>query len=312
MTTSPFAPAEAVASSERVRFRELPAQGAIGPERPRSGPLSILMCRPEFFGVEYEINPWMHVENRVDNPRARAQWQSLYDTYLGLGQAVELLAPVKGLPDMVFTANAGVVWDDHVVLTRFHHHQRQGEEPYFQRFFQSRHMKVILLDDELSMEGAGDFLFVGNLLFAGYGFRTDEEAHRVVAQMLGVDVVSLHLIDDRFYHLDTCFSPLDDHTVLVNPRAFTPESLERIRAHVPRVIEVPEEVAAGFACNATTIGNTIISSTGMEPMVPQLREFGFDVICLEMNEFMKAGGGVRCLTLPLDIGRAMNQVESAS
>ena len=264
--------------------------------------MSILMCRPDHFGVEYEINPWMHVENDVDRALAVEQWERLHRTYLEMGQQVELVEPVRGLPDMVFTANAGVLWKRRVVVSRFHHPERQGEESHFARFFEEHGFEVHMLDRGVSMEGAGDFLFVGETLFCGTGFRTDRTSHAEVGRILGVETVSVELTDPRFYHLDTCFCPLDDETVLLNPRAFTAASLDAIRSRVPRIVEAPESVAAGFACNALPVGRTVVASSAIDGVEKQLAEIGFGVRGLPMTEFMKSGGGVRCLTLPLDLG----------
>jgi len=265
--------------------------------------MAILMCRPEFFGVEYEINPWMHVANAVDRNRAMQQWEALQRAYVELGQDVVLAEPVPGLPDMVFTANAGVVWDGTAVLSRFRHPERQGEEVLWEKAFESQGFEVVRPPREMAFEGAGDALFVGDTLFAGYGFRTDREAHRFAGRALGVDVVSLELVDPRFYHLDTCFCPLDERTVIFAPQAFSPRSARTIRRLVPHVIEVPTEVAAGFACNAIALGSRVISSTAAERLGPELHAEGFDTIALPMTEFMKSGGGVRCLSLPLDTGK---------
>ena len=264
--------------------------------------MKLLMCRPDFFGIEYEINPWMHLDNRVDPSRAQRQWQALHDLYVEMGQSIEVVKPVPGLPDMVFTANSAVIWQDKVVLSHFHHPERQGEEPYYKDFFTSRGMQVHELDRSLSQEGAGDFLFVGGRLFAGFGFRTERQTHEVVAAILGVDVISLELVDAHYYHLDTCFTALDDRTVLINPDAFTPASLAKIHANIERVVGAPADVAAGFACNAFAVGDTVVSSPTIENMRAQLGELGFQVKGLDMSEFMKAGGGVRCLTLPLEVG----------
>jgi N-dimethylarginine dimethylaminohydrolase len=266
--------------------------------------MAILMCRPDHFGVEYEINPWMHVANQVDRSRAATQWDALYRAYAELGQDVVLAEPAPGLPDMVFTANAGVVWNGTAVLSRFRHPQRQGEESHWEHVFDAQGFEVVTPPRDMSFEGAGDALFVGDTLFAGHGFRTDRAAHRFVGRALGVDVVSLELIDPRFYHLDTCFCPLDDRTVIFAPHAFSPRSARTIRALVPHVIEVPAEVAAGFACNAITIGSRVISSTAAESLETELHAEGFDTLALPMTEFMKSGGGVRCLSLPLDVGKA--------
>jgi N-dimethylarginine dimethylaminohydrolase len=266
--------------------------------------MAILMCRPDHFGVEYEINPWMHVANQVDRTAAQRQWDALLHTYASLGQEVVLASSVAGLPDMVFTANAGVVWNGRAVLSRFRHPERQGEEPYWRSVFEAQGFDVVAPPRDMSFEGAGDSLFVGETLFCGFGFRTDRAAHGFVGRTLGVDVVSLELVDPRFYHLDTCFCPLNERTVLFAPQAFSPSSARTIRRMVPHVIEVPPDVAAGFACNAIAVGNRVISSTAAGSLEGRLHDEGFDsVIALPMTEFMKSGGGVRCLSLPLDTGR---------
>ncbi len=261
------------------------------------------MCRPDHFGVEYEINPWMHVQVSVDHDVATAQWDALQRTYTDLGVELTYAEPVPGLPDMVFTANAAVVWDGRAVLSNFHHPQRQGEEIHWRAALESHGFDVHELPRGLSFEGAGDALFVGSRLFLGAGPRTDREAHAPVARILGVEHTSLDLVDPRFYHLDTCFCPLDDQTVLCAPAAFSAASLRLIRDQVTNVIEVPDDVAADFACNAMPIGDVVVSSTGLCSLEGPLRRAGFRAAGLPMSEFMKSGGGVRCLSLPLDAGR---------
>ena len=262
----------------------------------------ILMCAPDHFGIEYEINPWMHVENVVDHARAMQQWQALRETYAKLGETVELVEPHPGLPDMVFTANAAVLWNGTAVLSHFHHPERQGEEPWWDKALGERGFTVHKLDPGVSFEGAGDALFVGDRLFLGWGFRTDRESHPLVSRLLDVESISLQLVDSRFYHLDTCFCPLNDRTVLFAPQAFAPESAALIRRTVPHVIEVPPEVAAGFACNAMPVGDRLVSSTAIEGVRGPLHDAGIETVSLPMTEFMKSGGGVRCLSLPLEVG----------
>ncbi len=265
--------------------------------------MPILMCRPEFFGIEYEINPWMHVEVSVDHEQAVRQWDALYSTYRDLGVEIELTEPVKGLPDMVFTANAAVVWNGRAVLSNFHFPQRAGEEVHWRTTLERLGFEVRELPQAVSFEGAGDALFVGDRLFCGYGFRTDRESHELCGRLLEVEVVTLQLADPRFYHLDTCFCPLDDHTVMFAPEALSEESAKRVRELVPRTIEVPIDVAAGFSCNAMPVGDRLVSSLAALRLEPDLEKAGFRVLGLEMGEFMKSGGGVRCLSLPLDVGR---------
>jgi len=260
--------------------------------------MPILMCPPTHYGIEYEINPWMHVTSQVDRPRAQQQWDALLLTYAELGAEVVLADPVPGLPDMVFTANAGLTWGDRVVLSRFRHPERQREESRWRELFESWGAPVCDTG-EIAFEGAGDALFVGDTLVCGYGFRTDPAAIAMVAGQLGVDVVAVELVDPRYYHLDTCFCPLDRDTVLFAPAAFSPESQERVRHLAGRVIEVPDRVAAGFACNAIAIGDVVVSSTAVDELRTPLRAAGYRTLALPMDEFMKAGGGVRCLSLPV-------------
>ena len=264
--------------------------------------MAILMCRPEHFGIEYEINPWMHVAVEVDHERAVEEWEALYSLYTELGETIALTTPRAGLPDMVFSANAAVLWRRRAVLSRFHHAERAGEEGHWRTALEELGFVVHEVAAEISFEGAGDALFVGDHLFQAWGFRTDEAAHMEVARLLDVESTSLQLVDPRFYHLDTCFCPLDDHTALIAPTAFSEESVALVRARVSRLIEVPREVAEGFACNAMPLQGRVISSTAAEALRSPLAEAGLDVVGLPMDEFMKSGGGVRCLSLPLDLG----------
>ncbi len=266
--------------------------------------MAILMCRPEHFGIEYEINPWMHVAVEVDHGRAVEQWEALHAVYEEVGESIVLTASHAGLPDMVFTANAAVVWRRRAVISRFHHAERAGEERHWRAALEEMGFVVHEVAADISFEGAGDALFVGDHLFLAFGFRTDQAAHGEVARYLDVESTSLELVDPRFYHLDTCFCPLDDHTALIFPEAFSPRSVELVRERVPRLIEVPREAAEGFACNAMPLGDRVVTSIAAEGIRPQLATAGFSLVTLAVDEFMKSGGGVRCLSLPLDLGAA--------
>lgn len=264
--------------------------------------MSILMCPPAFFGIEYEINPWMKIQNGVDNLKAQTQWRALQQTYLAMGENVEMVTPVSGLPDMVFSANAGLVWQNKFIVSNFKYSERKGEKKFWQDSLSKRGFEIITLPDQICFEGAGDGLFVGQTLYAGYGFRTDFESHLLVAKALDVEVVSLELKDPFFYHLDTCFSPLDSETVIFMPEAFTNDSVAKIRSSGIKLLEVTRDEAQSFVCNAVAINKTIVSSTGLVALNEPLIELGFKKIALEMGEFMKAGGGVRCLSLLLNVG----------
>jgi lysine-ketoglutarate reductase/saccharopine dehydrogenase-like protein (TIGR00300 family) len=263
-----------------------------------------LMCAPTHYAVDYVINPWM-VGNvhRSSLETAAAQWAGLRSV-LAARARVELIEPKPGLPDLVFTANAAVVVDNTVVLARFFHPQRQGEEPCFQRWFESQGYRVEQLPADLPFEGAGDALLdrSGGWLWAGYGFRSELAAHPLLARALGVEVLSLRLMDERFYHLDTCFCPLADGTLLYYPPAFDFYSNRLIesRLSAEKRLVVGEADALAFACNAVNVGETVILNQASPALRQELEGRGYIVVETPMGEFLKAGGAAKCLTLRLD------------
>ncbi|MGB7518589.1 MAG: bifunctional arginine dihydrolase/ornithine cyclodeaminase, partial [Spirulinaceae cyanobacterium] len=221
--------------------------------------IRFLMCSPDHYDVDYVINPWMEGNiHKSSRDRAVEQWQKLYYV-LKDRSIVELVTPQKGWPDMVFTANAGLVLGDNVVLSRFLHKERQGEEPHFKQWFADQGYTVYELPKDLPFEGAGDALFdrEGRWLWAGYGFRSELDAHPYIAKWLDVEVVSLRLIDDRFYHLDTCFCPLAGGYLLYYPGAFDAYSNQIIERRVPQEkrIAIQEADAVNFACNSVNINS---------------------------------------------------------
>ena len=264
-------------------------------------PVQILMCAPHHYEVDYVINPWMEGNiHRSSRDRAQAQWHQLYEI-LKAHAAVKLVEPHPGWPDMVFTANAGLVLGDTVVLSRFFHPERQGEEPYFEQWFADQGFTVKILPKSLPFEGAGDALLdrAGELLWAGYGFRTELDSHPYLAQWLDVEVLSLRLIDRRFYHLDTCFCPLTDGYLLYYPPAFDTYSNHLIERRVPaeKRIAVEEVDAVNFACNAVNVDRTIVLNQASDQLKGLLNARGFQVIETPLTEFLKAGGAAKCLTL---------------
>jgi len=258
----------------------------------------VLMCRPDFFDIEYEINPWMHKENHVDRELAERQWLQIHDIYIALGIAVERIDPVGGLPDMVFTANGGLVIDSKVMLPRFLNQERRGETPEFERWFKLNGYTEIQMPEH-NFEGEGDCLFAGDTLFAGHGFRSDLKAHAELKAFFAKPVISLKLINPHFYHLDTCFCPLDDDTVMFFPGAFDDDSQKAIRSHFKTVIEASPRDAERFGLNAVSYNNNVVLSNEAEDLHQQLKDHGFNPIATPITEFHKSGGGVKCLTLEL-------------
>jgi lysine-ketoglutarate reductase/saccharopine dehydrogenase-like protein (TIGR00300 family) len=261
----------------------------------------ILMCAPHHYNVDYVINPWMEGNiHRSSRDLAEAQWDKLYQV-LQAYATIDLVEPQKGWPDMVFTANAGLILGDTVVLSRFFHPERQGEEPYFQAWFESQGYKVHLLPKNLPFEGAGDALLdrAGRWLWAGYGFRSELDSHPYLAEWLDVEVLSLRLVDRRFYHLDTCFCPLTDGYLLYYPAAFDTYSNRLIELRVPaeKRIAIEEADAVNFACNTVNIDRVVVMNKVSDGLKQTLAERGFEVVETPLTEFLKAGGAAKCLTL---------------
>ena len=262
-----------------------------------------LMCSPGLYDVAYVINPWMagnvHTSSRE---RAFAQWQQLYQALIEIAD-VELIDPQPGSPDMVFTANAGLERNGVVLLSSFFHPERQAEEQHFRRWFHATGYTVLDVPRETPFEGEGDALFSsdGSRLWAAHGPRTTRESHHLLARAWNIDVVPLHLIDPRFYHLDTCFAPLVDGYLMYYPQAFDANSIVRIEAFYPaeRRIAVTESDAICFACNAINIGRTIILNNIGRELTARLEFAGFHVITVTLTEFLKAGGAAKCLVMHL-------------
>ncbi|WP_448572008.1 bifunctional arginine dihydrolase/ornithine cyclodeaminase [Trichothermofontia sp.] len=263
--------------------------------------IRILMCPPDHYDVDYVINPWMEGNvHKSSRERAVSQWQGLHHI-LKEYAIVDLVQPQKGWPDMVFTANAGLVLGNQVVLSRFFHKERQGEEPHFKAWFESQGYTVHELPHDLPFEGAGDALLdrEGRWLWAGYGFRSELDSHPYLAEWLDIEVLSLRLMDERFYHLDTCFCPLTDGYLLYYPPAFDAYSNHLIERRVPTAkrIVVSEVDADNFACNAVNIDHTIVMNRASNDLKQRLGSLGFTVLETPLTEFLKAGGAAKCLTL---------------
>jgi N-dimethylarginine dimethylaminohydrolase len=263
-------------------------------------PARILMCPPDHYGIQYEINPWMDRRRQADHELAVRQWSQLRAALEAHGAEVVCMEAVSGLPDLVFTANAALIYRDLAVPARFHHVQRQKEEPHARRWFAEHGFRVQPLECDASFEGAGDALFCGETLFAGYRIRSDIRGHQEVGEMLGCEVIPLELVDRRYYHLDTCFCPLTPRSAIYYPSAFDAYAIDAMRGHIDQLIPVSEEEARQFACNAVVLGSTVITNSGCGELHRRLREHGFDVAECPLSEFVKAGGSAKCLTLRLD------------
>ncbi|WP_154097663.1 dimethylargininase [Microbacterium testaceum] len=265
-----------------------------------------LMCRPSHFTVSYSINPWMEPSRPTDTELAVKQWQALYDTYVALGHEIELIDPLEGLPDMVYTANGGFVIDGIAYGPKFRFRERAAEAPAFIDWFAANGFEVA--EPVEVNEGEGDFLLVGDTILAGTGFRSTGDSHREVGEVFSREVVSLTLTDPRFYHLDTAISVLDPvegpggvekANIAYLPTAFDEKSQAILRERYPDAIRVSDADGAVFGLNSASDGKNVIISPRAVGFEAQLRERGYTPVLVDLSELLLGGGGIKCCTLEL-------------
>jgi N-dimethylarginine dimethylaminohydrolase len=256
------------------------------------------MCAPEYFAVQYKINPWMNPDRPVDAALAMSQWQRLSETYSGLGHTVRTIAPEPGLPDMVFAANGATVIDGKVLGANFKYAQRQPEAAAYLNWFRSQGYSQIR-ESRVLNEGEGDIVFAGRAILAGYGFRSDEAVRDELAELFGFPVISLRLVDPRFYHLDTALVVLDEDTAAYYPAAFDDAGRACLASHFNHLIEVKDEDAEVLGLNAISDGRNVVLPEQATGMAAQLAAAGFNPVGVDMSELLKAGGGPKCCTLEL-------------
>lgn len=261
----------------------------------------VLLCRPTHFTVRYRINPWMCPEQRTDTALALRQWETLHAVYRDLGFDVELIDPLPGLPDMVYAANGGLVVDGVALTARFRHAERAAEAPAYAAWFAGHGYDV--REAKTVNEGEGDLLPVGDTVYAGTGFRTEPAAHGEVAETLGREVVSLNLVDPRYYHLDTAFAVLDPAggpgAVAYLPAAFDDDARAVLRERFPDAVLVGGPDAAVLGLNCFSDGRTVVHAAQARRFAAQLAERGYDTVGVDLSELRRGGGGVKCCTLEL-------------
>jgi arginine dihydrolase len=257
-----------------------------------------LMCRPDHFAVSYAINPWMDPLAGADRGRAVEQWEALCAAYLGLGHEVSLIDPIEGLPDMVFAANGALVVGGRVYGARFAHDERAAEGPAYADWFRRQGFGQVREADHVN-EGEGDFLALDEVILAGTGFRTDIAAHQEAQEFLGRPVVTLRLIDPRFYHLDTALFALGGHNVAYYPGAFSPGSRAVLERLFPDAVIASSADAAVLGLNAVCDGRNIVVDLEATGLIRQLEDRGYRPVPVGLSELRKAGGGPKCCTLEI-------------
>lgn len=259
------------------------------------------MCEPKFFEVSYVINPWMAANiGRVNQSLSAKQWQTLHATIQKKAD-IKLIKPGPGLPDMVFTANAGLINKHAVIVSTFRHPERQGESQHYKQFFAETGYQLKALAPGIIFEGAGDALFDANgELWLGSGPRSDSTAINEIARALNVQINALELVDPRWYHLDTAFCPLSNGYAIAYKKAFSSASAHAIQSKLwDKVIWVSDEDASNFACNAICLDHEIILYRASSELKASLKRYNFSVIEIDVSEFMKSGGSCKCMTLEI-------------
>jgi N-dimethylarginine dimethylaminohydrolase len=266
----------------------------------------VLMCPPNYFDITYEINPWMNLGIKAEPCKSLNQWQNLYNKLRDLDVQVELIKPQVGLPDLVFI-DAGFLYKNIFIPSNFKFLERQGESQHFENWFGQNGYKIIKLDTKYKFEGHGDNLWAGsNKVFVGYGFRSYKESFIQIKELIAkhskenvdFEIIPVRLVDSRFYHLDTCFCPLNQNLALINSKAIDPESLKAIEAKI-ETIEVSQKDCLNFACNSLVLGKKVILTEGSKNTANKLAKKGFEPHFVDVSEFMKSGGACKCLCMPI-------------
>jgi len=258
----------------------------------------VLLCRPSHFVVDYIINPHMQPHS-VDQPLAMRQWEALKNALKDLGVQTEVIEQQPDVPDMVFATDQGIVQDGKILLANFRYAQRKRESRYYRQWFKEHGFGIRSLSNVFPFEG-GDTLFFGDMLFVGTGFRASVASCEELSKKLDKDVIPLRLVDPAYYHLDTCFFPLDDTTAFYYPPAFSGNSRNLLKKLVPDLREFTETEATGFAANSFATNGTVLIETGVPSFRQKLEALGKKVVELDMSEFNKSGGGIHCLINTLE------------
>lgn len=254
------------------------------------------MCEPVYFdSLNYVINPWMKPGN-IDNDAALNQWKNLVDTYKKLGVKVELITQEKGSPDMVFSADQGIIFDKKILLSRFLCNERRAESAYYKEWFRRKGYTIVYLPQNIYFEGNGDSYIWNDKIFIGIGFRADNNTCNTVGDLLGLEAIPLEIHDPKFYHLDTAFFLLNKQTAFYYPLAFSKKSRDTLKKIIPNLLEFTKEEAFGFCANSVVTDHHVIHQKGNNSFSDKLNDLGYTSVEVDASEFMKSGGGIHCLT----------------
>ena len=255
----------------------------------------VLLCKPTHYSVEYIINPWME-PGSVDTSKAMDQWRSLVQVYKSLGIQVDVIDQVEGQPDMVFAADQGIVQGNQVLLSNFRCKERQGESRHYAQWFKENKFELLEIKRNEYFEGGGECLPWKDIYFIGTGFRSIHSSIHYMEKKLKKKIVELELINERFYHLDTCLFPINNEIVFYYEKGFSKKSLIVLKKMIPHFVAMTDEEATAFCSNSIVTGNKVVCHKSPSTFKEKLKVYGYETIELDVSEFLKAGGGVHCLT----------------
>lgn len=263
------------------------------------------MCPPTYFEIVYTINPWMNTNNQVNSDLAHSQWNGFVDTLREFGDEIDFIEPAPGLPDMTFSGDPGMVYNDRFIPSNFRAKERSGEVEHYVKWFSDRGFTIQRMPSDVYFEGLGDVVFHNDLAVIGHGCRTDERAIQYLKKFLpNMRIIAdLKILDDHYFHLAMALGFIDDETVLYYPAAFDQRSCDKLKSVIKYPIAVGDEDAnCYFACNNLVIGNTVLLDNCTEDLRRSLAERGYVTKACDMSEFKKSGGSLRCLVLSFITG----------
>lgn len=259
---------------------------------------TVLLCPPDDYRIEYEINPWMHMENQVDQTKVRQEYESLAAIYKKLGLQVDVIDPQPGLPDMVYTANHGFVIDNIFIKANFRYPQRRKESDHAVEFFQKKGYTIKTLPDDVFFEGQGDLFYADGKFFFGHGKRSSKQAKNYLEEILGDELIDFQVNNPYYYHLDTCFAPLGKGRAVINPASFSKEDVRKIKKNFKTVIETDAKDNMHLCCNLVKNHAAVVVAQGIShDLRRSIEKTGYEVIETPTKEYLKGGGSVKCLTL---------------
>ena len=255
----------------------------------------ILLCPPDYYDIEYEINPWMHVSNKVNKSSVQKAYSSIKNTYKELGVTTYEIEPAKGLPDMVYTANFGQVSGNKFIKSNFKYKERRREADLAADYFKKQFsLEPVSLPENIYFEGQGDLLNDGNRFFFGWGKRSDRKAISYLEKFLGSEVVDFELINPYFYHLDTALTPISSEIVVYNPESFTEEGINKIQSTFKKCIPTNKTDSAVIACNMVMVDRNVVHGAGISAELSNtLRDLGYRLYPIDTTEYIKGGGSVK-------------------